>query len=131
MFQVGDEVFGMLAADRPGSWAEYAIVLEEEVALKPQALSWNEAAAVPLSGMTAFEALFVHARVNVPGDEEALRNRSVLPRAGNYPKQCWASKPGRLRIQAGTAPLDMDLFIVTCALPPWVSIPCAEEVMSL
>ncbi|KAL4754365.1 hypothetical protein BDW72DRAFT_166745 [Aspergillus terricola var. indicus] len=75
-FQVGDEVFGMLAADRPGSWAEYAIVLEEEVALKSPSLTWEEAAALPLSGMTAFEALFVHAGVNVPGDEEALRNFS-------------------------------------------------------
>ncbi|KAL4736616.1 chaperonin 10-like protein [Aspergillus similis] len=73
-FQVGDEVFGMLAADRPGSWAEYAIVLEEEVALKPPSLTWEEAAALPLSGMTAFEALFVHAEVDVPADEEALRN---------------------------------------------------------
>ncbi|KAL5003053.1 hypothetical protein BDV10DRAFT_180744 [Aspergillus recurvatus] len=76
-FRVGDEVFGMLAADRPGSWAEHAIVREEEVALKPSSLSWDEAAAVPLSGMTAFEALFVHAGVKVPGDEEALRNFSV------------------------------------------------------
>ncbi|KAL4819556.1 chaperonin 10-like protein [Aspergillus spinulosporus] len=73
-FQVGDEVFGMLATDRPGSWAEYAIVLEGEVALKPASLTWGEAAALPLSGMTAFEALFVHAGIAVPGDEEALRN---------------------------------------------------------
>ncbi|KAL4761372.1 NADP-dependent oxidoreductase [Aspergillus foveolatus] len=73
-FHVGDEVFGMLATDRPGSWAEYAIVLEGEVALKPPSLTWEEAAALPLSGMTAFEALFVHAGVAVPRDEQALRN---------------------------------------------------------
>ncbi|CBF86669.1 hypothetical protein AN2351.2 [Aspergillus nidulans FGSC A4] len=73
-FQVGDEVFGMLATDRPGSWAEYAIVLEGEVALKPSILTWEVAAALPLSGMTAYEALFVHAGVAVPGDEQALRN---------------------------------------------------------
>ncbi|KAL6236700.1 hypothetical protein BDW75DRAFT_229348 [Aspergillus navahoensis] len=81
--QVGDEVFGMLAADRPGSWAEHAIVLEEEVAPKPASLSWDEAAALPLSGMTAFEALFVHAGVKVPRPEEALHNFGI-GRAGTH-----------------------------------------------
>ncbi|KAL4807896.1 hypothetical protein BDV18DRAFT_136348 [Aspergillus unguis] len=68
-FKPGDEVFGMLAADRPGAWAEYAVALEDEVALKPAQLSWAEAAALPLSGMTAYEALFVHAGIPVPGKD--------------------------------------------------------------
>ncbi|KAL3460927.1 hypothetical protein BJX64DRAFT_174240 [Aspergillus heterothallicus] len=68
-FKPGDEVFGMTAADRPGTWAEYAIVQENEIARKPKQLTWEEAAAVPLSGQTAYEALFVHGGIAVPGNE--------------------------------------------------------------
>lgn len=60
-FQVGDEVYGMADADRGSTWAEYTVVKAHETALKPTNLSWAEAAAVPLSVLTAYEALFVHA----------------------------------------------------------------------
>lgn len=73
-FKPGDEVFGMLAADRPGAWAEYAIATENEVSLKPAKLAWEDAAALPLSGMTAYEALFVHAGVPVPERDAAVQN---------------------------------------------------------
>ncbi|CAG8000587.1 unnamed protein product [Penicillium salamii] len=58
-FQIGDEVFGMAHADRGSTWAQYAIVQETEVAPKPR-IPWAEAAALPLSAQTAYEALFVH-----------------------------------------------------------------------
>ncbi|KAL4861886.1 hypothetical protein BDV12DRAFT_57309 [Aspergillus spectabilis] len=70
-FKVGDEVFGMTGAARCGTWAEYSLVLEDEIAKKPVRFSWEEAAALPLSGMTALEAL-VHASVSIPDDEDAL-----------------------------------------------------------
>ncbi|KAJ5183508.1 secondary metabolism biosynthetic enzyme [Penicillium capsulatum] len=65
-FKPGDHVFGMSHADRASTWAEYAIVLESEVALKPARLGWEEAAALPLSAQTAYEALFEHAGVDAP-----------------------------------------------------------------
>ncbi|KAL4921322.1 hypothetical protein BDW62DRAFT_127576 [Aspergillus aurantiobrunneus] len=74
-FNPGDEVFGMLSADRPGAWAEYVIALEDEIAHKPRTLSWEEAAALPLSAMTAYEALFTHGGVPIPSDEDAVVNR--------------------------------------------------------
>ncbi|KAJ0425042.1 hypothetical protein BJY00DRAFT_275752 [Aspergillus carlsbadensis] len=78
-FKVGDEVFGMTGADRPMAWAEYAVVRESEIALKPRGLSWEAAAASPLSGQTAFEALFVRGGVPVPKDEEGiLRNKQRI-----------------------------------------------------
>lgn len=70
-FQVGDEVFGMVHADRPSTWAEYAVVLESEVARKPGAVGWEEAAALPLSGMTGFEALFEHGGLDLPDWEKS------------------------------------------------------------
>jgi NADPH:quinone reductase-like Zn-dependent oxidoreductase len=64
-FKPGDEVYGMTHADRGGTWAEYAVVTTEEANLKPESLSWTEAAALPLSALTADQALFVHARLDV------------------------------------------------------------------
>lgn len=65
-FKPGDQVFGMAHADRGSTWAEYAIVLESEVALKPSRLGWEDAAALPLSAQTAYEALFEHGGVDFP-----------------------------------------------------------------
>ncbi|KAL2839358.1 hypothetical protein BJY01DRAFT_219304 [Aspergillus pseudoustus] len=71
-FKPGDEVFGMTAADRPRTWAEYAVVRENEIALKPRDFSWEASAAIPLSGQTAFEALFVHGGIPVPKEENKV-----------------------------------------------------------
>ncbi|KAH8423188.1 uncharacterized protein LDX57_000942 [Aspergillus melleus] len=65
-FKPGDEVFGMTHADRGSAWADYVLVKASEIALKLAKLSWEEAAAVPLSAQTAYEALFVHAGVPLP-----------------------------------------------------------------
>lgn len=59
-FKPGDEVFCRLDATRPGGLAEYTTALESELAHKPSFLSWIEAAATPLSALTAWQALFVH-----------------------------------------------------------------------
>jgi NADPH:quinone reductase-like Zn-dependent oxidoreductase len=52
-FAVGDEVYG---AGR-GSFAEYAVAAEDKLAAKPVSLSFEEAAAVPISAGTALQAL--------------------------------------------------------------------------
>jgi NADPH:quinone reductase-like Zn-dependent oxidoreductase len=49
----GDEVFGVSGA----SWAEYTLAREDRVARKPANLSFEEAAAVPVAGVTALQAL--------------------------------------------------------------------------
>jgi len=56
-FQPGDEVFGDVFASNFGGFAEYKCALEHELALKPANVSFAEAAAVPLAGMTALHAL--------------------------------------------------------------------------
>ena len=65
-FRTGDEVYGMVAAEKAGIWAEYAVVEANELALKPRELNWEEAAAVPLSGLTAWQALFDHGKISAP-----------------------------------------------------------------
>lgn len=52
-FQLGDEVFGMSR----GAFAEYAAVREDKLAHKPENLSFEEAAVVPISGGTALQGL--------------------------------------------------------------------------
>jgi NADPH:quinone reductase-like Zn-dependent oxidoreductase len=52
-FQPGDEVFGVVA----GGFAEYACAAENQVALKPANLSFEEAAAIPVAALTALQGL--------------------------------------------------------------------------
>ncbi|KAI0204325.1 quinone reductase [Astrocystis sublimbata] len=59
-FRVGDHVYGMTSAKRGGAWAEYAIVTTDEAVKKPDSLSWEEAATIPGSALTADQALFRH-----------------------------------------------------------------------
>lgn len=55
-------VFGLLFADFWGGWgvARYVLAEPHELALKPPGLSYQESAAVPLSVLTAWQALVVH-----------------------------------------------------------------------
>jgi zinc-binding alcohol dehydrogenase family protein len=57
-FEAGDEVYYAGAVDRPGANAEYHAVDERLVALKPATLSFGQAAALPLTSLTAWEGLF-------------------------------------------------------------------------
>lgn len=61
-FNVGDEVYGLVSFSRDGGAAQYTVAEPEELALKPQNLSSIEAATIPLSALTAWQALFVHAQ---------------------------------------------------------------------
>lgn len=65
-FRTGDEIYGMTEASRAGAWAEYMVVTTEEACLKPSRLSWVEAAAVPLSALTAYQALFIKGSLREP-----------------------------------------------------------------
>ena len=58
LFEVGDEVYYAGSIIRPGSNSEYQLVDERIVGRKPNNLSFEEAAALPLTTITAWEALF-------------------------------------------------------------------------
>jgi NADPH:quinone reductase-like Zn-dependent oxidoreductase len=63
-FRRGDEAFGI----GEGSFAEYARAREDKIAPKPANLTFEQAAAVAISGLTALQALRDHGRVE-PGQE--------------------------------------------------------------
>jgi NADPH:quinone reductase-like Zn-dependent oxidoreductase len=59
-FAVGDAVYGLTDWYRSGTAAEYVSVEARNLALKPASLDHNEAAAIPMAGLTAWQALFLH-----------------------------------------------------------------------
>lgn len=66
-FVVGDEVYGLIRFDRDGAAAEYVAVPAADLARRPKALSHIASAALPLAGLTAWQALVDHAKVQ-PGE---------------------------------------------------------------
>jgi NADPH:quinone reductase-like Zn-dependent oxidoreductase len=59
----GEEVFALTPFDRDGVAAEYAAVPAAVLAPKPAGLSHVEAAALPMGGLSAWQALFDHGRL--------------------------------------------------------------------
>lgn len=57
-FSVGQEVYGLTPAVRGGAYAEYAAIHKEHLWYKPEKLSFDESASIPLAGLTAFQSLY-------------------------------------------------------------------------
>jgi NADPH:quinone reductase-like Zn-dependent oxidoreductase len=78
---VGEEVFG----SGRGAFAEYALVADDRLAHKPLGLSFEHAATLPGSGVTALQAVHDHGRVQegqrvlVTGASDTLGARARLP----------------------------------------------------
>jgi alcohol dehydrogenase len=69
-FTPGDEVYARPADGRIGAFAEFIAINEEDVALKPRALTMEEAASIPLVGLTAWQALIE--RANLKNGQKVL-----------------------------------------------------------
>jgi NADPH:quinone reductase-like Zn-dependent oxidoreductase len=73
-FQPGEAVFSMADMSRNGAYAEYIAVRASHVALAPNSIPPEQAAAVPLAALTAWSGLFDHGRLEA--------GQSVLIHAG-------------------------------------------------
>ena len=62
--KVAEDVYGLLNFWRDGAAAEYVAVRAADMAPKPKSLDHVHAATVPLSGLTAWQALFEHAHLS-------------------------------------------------------------------
>ncbi|MCC2632111.1 MAG: NADPH:quinone reductase Zn-dependent oxidoreductase [Patescibacteria group bacterium] len=64
-FKVGDEVYGQASLFRggSGSMAEFAQTIPDQIALKPKNIDFNQAAALPLTGVSALQALTGHMKL--------------------------------------------------------------------
>jgi NADPH:quinone reductase-like Zn-dependent oxidoreductase len=65
-FKIGDEVYSLPDPTHNGAYADYIVVRESELALKPNSLHHIRAAAVPLAALTAWQSLFDTAQLQ-PG----------------------------------------------------------------
>lgn len=57
-YLVGDKVYGRVQKDRIGTFSEYLAVAQTDIALMPKNISYEEAAAIPLVGLTSYQALY-------------------------------------------------------------------------
>ena len=62
-FKVGDRVFARPATTRQGTYAEFVPVDQELLAHMPESMSFEEGAAIPLTGLTAYQCLVDFAEV--------------------------------------------------------------------
>ena len=74
-FKPGDEVYARPDKDRIGTFAEFIAINEDAVAIKPKTLTMDEAASIPLVGLTAWQVLIERANLQ--------RGQKVLIHAGS------------------------------------------------
>jgi NADPH:quinone reductase-like Zn-dependent oxidoreductase len=99
-FAVDDEVYGV----GRGSFAEYAVAVEDQLARKPVSLSFEQAAVVPISAATALQALTDHGRIDV-GQQVLVIGASGG--VGSYAVQLAKAFGAEVTGVAGTAKLDL------------------------
>jgi NADPH:quinone reductase-like Zn-dependent oxidoreductase len=74
-FKPGDEVYARPGKDRIGTFAEFIAMNEDAVAIKPKTLTMEEAASIPLVGLTAWQVLIERANLE--------KGQKVLIHAGS------------------------------------------------
>ncbi|API52456.1 Zn-dependent oxidoreductase [Rhizobium leguminosarum] len=100
LFRPGDEVFYSGVISRPGTNAEFHLVDERIVGTKPKSLDFAAAAALPLTSITAYEALFDRLKVQ---DAVSGGARSILIIGG-------AGGVGSIAIQIARALTDLTVI---------------------
>jgi NADPH2:quinone reductase len=133
LFKVGDEVFYAGSIARQGTNSEFHLVDERIVGKKPKSLSFTQAAALPLTSITAWELLFDRFAIK-PGDGDGrallifggaggvgsimiqlarrLTKLTVIATASRPETQAWCRKLGAHHVIDHTKPLAEQLKAV-------------------
>jgi NADPH2:quinone reductase len=141
-FEPGDEVWYAGALKRPGANAELHLVDERIVGRKPKTASAAEAAALPLTALTAYEMLFDRLRVTDPvaGSApavliiggaggvgsiaiqllRALTDLTVIATASRPETQAWVSELGAHHVLDHNQPLPSQLDAIGLGQPGFV-----------
>jgi len=138
-FVPGDAVFYAGAIDRPGANSEFHLVDERIVGPKPASLSFAEAAALPLTAITAWEMLFDRLRIRdaVPGAAKAvlivggaggvgsiaiqlarrLTDLTVIATASRAETRAWAESLGAHHVVDHAKPLSAEVAALGIGAP--------------
>ncbi|MFZ1218036.1 MAG: NADP-dependent oxidoreductase [Chthoniobacterales bacterium] len=100
--KAGDAVYGYALFG--GGWAEYAVLAENEAAIKPKSLSFLDAAAVPLAALTAWQALVDVAKLSA-GQTVLIHGGSGG--VGTFAIQIAKAREARVIATASTANQDL------------------------
>ena len=141
-FKPGDAVFYAGSIVRPGANVEFHLVDERIVGKKPASLDWAQAAALPLTSITAWEALFdrIDIRKPVPGAAPAvliiggaggvgsiaiqlvrrLTGLTVIATASRPETQRWARELGAHRVVDHAKPLAAEVAALGLGAPGFV-----------
>ncbi len=142
LFKEGDEVFYAGAITRPGTNAEFHVVDERLVGAKPQSLGFEEAAALPLTTLTAWETLFDRLDVKRPVKGAAnailivgaaggvgsvalqlarrLTDLTVIATASRPETQAWAKELGAHHVIDHSQPLAAQVEALGIGAPAFV-----------
>jgi len=141
LFRPGDEIFYAGAIGRPGTNAEFHLVDERIVGRKPSTLNWAEAAALPLTAITAWESLFDRLDVKrpVPGADailivggaggvssiavqlaRQLTDLAVIATASRPETQAWARDLGAHHVVDHRKPLAAEVAALGIGAPGFV-----------
>lgn len=142
LFRPGDQVFYAGAIGRAGTNAELHLVDERIVGAKPATIDWAEAAALPLTAITAWEALFDRLQVKTPVDgvanaivivggaggvgsiaiqlARALTDLTVIATASRPETQDWARRMGAHHVIDHRAPLAAQVAALGLGAPAFV-----------
>lgn len=82
LFAPGDEVYYAGDISRQGGNSEFHLVDERIVGKKPKSLSFEQAAAIPLTGITAYESLFDRLRISKVASENKDTSVLIIGAAG-------------------------------------------------
>ena len=69
-FSAGDAVYGRADPTKNGTFAEYIVISANRISRKPISIDHIEAASVPLAGLTAWQCLFMHGKLQ--SDQKVL-----------------------------------------------------------
>lgn len=141
-FRPGDPVFYAGSITRPGTNSEYHLVDERIAGHKPASLSFAEAAALPLTAITAWEMLFDRLNVNTPVASgarsiliiggaggvgsiaiqliRALTNLTVIATASRPQTHAWVTELGAHHVIDHTKPLASQVAALDYGAPSFV-----------
>ena len=142
LFKPGDEVFYAGSLDRPGTNSALHIVDERIVGRKPRNLTFAEAAALPLTAITAWEALFDRLKITDPTPEgggsilvvggaggvgsiaiqilRQLTGLTIIATASRPETQAWVKEMGAHHVADHRKPLNEELGRLGLPAPGFV-----------